>query len=120
MSAVRTLNKRQVNSDGKTTEFTKGRLGKSFRQSGNSPLKKIFHYQIWHLVTVAVLFVVLHKFITLNKSSMNGMLWGFSAITWFWLATAVPVIHQLYAWLIWRLELFTVYSHHASACRKPL
>lgn len=37
---------------------------------------------------------------------LSGKVWGISTETWFWLAIAVPVIHQAYVWLVWRLELY--------------
>jgi len=37
---------------------------------------------------------------------MNGALWGISSRAWFWIAIAIPIIHQVYVWLIWRLELY--------------
>ena len=36
----------------------------------------------------------------------SGTLWGITTKTWFWLTIAIPVIHQVYVWLIWRLELY--------------
>ncbi len=31
---------------------------------------------------------------------------GISTSTWFWLSIASPIIHQIYVWLVWRLELY--------------
>jgi hypothetical protein len=37
---------------------------------------------------------------------LSGSLWGINTETWFWLAIAIPVIHQVYVWLIWRFEFY--------------
>ncbi|MCP4385999.1 MAG: hypothetical protein GY798_32115, partial [Hyphomicrobiales bacterium] len=35
----------------------------------------------------------------------QGQLWGISSSGWFWIAMLTAVVHQLYVWLCWRLEL---------------
>lgn len=69
-------------------------------------MKKIFRYQVWHLLAVVILLIAMQIFIANNENSMSGVLWGFSSITWFWSAIFVPIVHQVYVWLVWRLELF--------------
>ena len=69
-------------------------------------IKKIFSYQIWHLVSVIILITVTQKFISINYDTMNGELWGISTKAWFWIAIAIPIFHQVYVWIIWRLELY--------------
>jgi hypothetical protein len=34
-----------------------------------------------------------------------GSLWSISSRAWLWIAVAIPVIHQIFVWLFWRLEL---------------
>ena len=68
-------------------------------------MKKIFRYQIWHLVSLLILIALAQIFITKNYDEMHGSLWSISTKVWFWLAIAVPILHQVYVWLIWRLEL---------------
>ncbi len=41
-----------------------------------------------------------------NGNAMNGTLWGISTKKWFWIAIGVPILHQIYVWIIWRLELY--------------
>ena len=67
---------------------------------------KIFEYQIWHLVSLIALIVAINLYLTVNPETVSGSLWGISTQTWFWLAILIPVIHQVYVWLIWRLELY--------------
>jgi hypothetical protein len=35
----------------------------------------------------------------------QGSLWGLRAIYWYWIAILVAVLHQVYVWLCWRIEL---------------
>ncbi len=71
-----------------------------------SMIKKIFGYQIWHLVSVIILIIVTQKLISINYDTTNGELWGVNSIVWFWMAIAIPIFHQVYVWIIWRLELY--------------
>jgi hypothetical protein len=36
---------------------------------------------------------------------LEGELWGLRSIDWFWIAVLTAVVHQVYVWLCWRLEL---------------
>ncbi|MBU4349245.1 phosphatidylethanolamine N-methyltransferase family protein [bacterium] len=69
-------------------------------------IKKIFGYQVWHLVSVIILIAVIQKFISISYDTTNGELWGISTKAWFWIAIAIPIFHQVYVWIIWRLELY--------------
>jgi hypothetical protein len=71
-----------------------------------SMMNKIFRYQIWHLMSVIILITIIQLFIANNYDLMNGTLWGISTKIWFWIAIAIPILHQIYVWLIWRLELY--------------
>jgi len=68
-------------------------------------IKKIFRYQIWHLISVIVLIAITKIFISNNYNIMDGSLWGISTNMWFWIAIVIPILHQVYVWLVWRLEL---------------
>ncbi len=65
---------------------------------------KIFYRQILYLLATTILLITIGIFVTYSRDSMMALC-GESVLL-FWLATAVPVIHQSYVWLIWRLELF--------------
>lgn len=69
-------------------------------------MKKIFRYQFWHLVSVIVLITITQRFISNNYDIINGTLWGVNTQKWFWIAITIPIFHQIYVWLIWRLELY--------------
>lgn len=38
-------------------------------------------------------------------SVQQGELWGLQAIDWYWIAILTAVLHQVYVWLCWRIEL---------------
>lgn len=50
--------------------------------------------------------VLLYIFVTQDNEQLLGALWGISTQVWFWLAVAAPIVHQLYVWIVWRLELY--------------
>ena len=50
--------------------------------------------------------LVLTLCVTSKPEVLSGTFWGTSTPIWFWVAIATPVIHQIYVWLIWRLELY--------------
>jgi len=33
-------------------------------------------------------------------------LWGISTTAWLWTAIVIPIFHQVYVWIVWRLELY--------------
>jgi hypothetical protein len=36
---------------------------------------------------------------------LTGQLWGIGTPTWLMLAIAVPIVHQIFVWFVWRVEL---------------
>jgi len=69
-------------------------------------VKEILRYQLWHLLFVIAAIAAAQMFITFNANAVNGTLCGIGTKTWFWVAIGVPVLHQIYVWIIWRLELY--------------
>jgi hypothetical protein len=69
-------------------------------------MKDIFRYQLWHLLSLIVLTAAVFIIVHTDREIMKGALWGITTEGWFWLGIAVPIVHQIYVWLIWRLELF--------------
>jgi hypothetical protein len=35
----------------------------------------------------------------------SGSLWGIGTPVWLWLAVAIPVVHQVWVWFCWRIQL---------------
>lgn len=69
-----------------------------------SRLQLIFERQWLHLLLLAALFVGLVAFSRID-GVLDGELWGVGTRVWFWLAVALPVVHQVYVWFCWRTEL---------------
>jgi hypothetical protein len=70
-------------------------------------IKRIFRYQLWHLLSLAVLVFTVQFYISNNPNVLSGMFWGLNTKSWLWLSIAIPVIHQTYVLLVWRIELHT-------------
>ncbi len=70
-------------------------------------IKRIFRYQLWHLLSLAVLVIAVQFYISNNLNVSSGSFWGINTESWLWLSIAVPVIHQTYVLLVWRIELHT-------------
>lgn len=68
--------------------------------------QKIFKYQIWHLLILILLITTIKLLVGSRPAMLEGVFWGVSVNSWFWLAIATPIIHQIYVWLVWRLELY--------------
>ena len=68
--------------------------------------KQIFQYQQWHLLAVIVLVGAMAAFAVFMPNVTSGTLWEIETIDWFWLAIAVPIVHQVYVWFVWRFELY--------------
>ena len=68
--------------------------------------RKIFEYQIWHLISLIAMIFAINSYVTRSSEMLSGIFWGINTTTWFWLAIAIPIIHQVYVWLIWRFELY--------------
>lgn len=69
-------------------------------------IKNIFQFQIWHLLSLIILFVTVKIYISSNSEVLDGSFLNVDTKAWFWLAIAVPIIHQVYVWLVWRFELY--------------
>jgi hypothetical protein len=67
-------------------------------------IKLIFEKQVLHVVLLAILLIVLFT-VAQTEGFLTGWFLGMSTATWFYLAVACPVLHQLYVWFCWRTEL---------------
>ena len=68
--------------------------------------KKIFKHQIWHLLSLIILIFAIKLYASSSSEIIGGSFWNVSTKSWFWLAIAIPIIHQIYVWLVWRFELY--------------
>jgi hypothetical protein len=69
-------------------------------------MKEIFRYQLWHFLFAVLSLVAVYTFTTFHDNTMDGILWGVDTQTWLWVAMVVPILHQTYVWIVWRLELY--------------
>jgi len=61
----------------------------------------LFKGQLLHFGFLAVVLHVLHHHVDAGSASWGGL----PVVWWYRLAIAVPVAHQIYVWLSWRLQL---------------
>ena len=64
----------------------------------------MFKKQGWHVLSLVVSLIILS--LVVDDQLLSGELWGISTGTWFWIAVAVPIVHQIVVPLIWRAELY--------------
>ena len=64
----------------------------------------MFEKQGWHILLLVLLLVCVLA-LAHNDDVLKGQLWGISTQVWIWVAIIVPIIHQVFVWLFWRLEL---------------
>lgn len=69
-----------------------------------SKMKVIFEKQILHWALLAALLTLLLSAGKLERF-WDGELWSISTRTWFFLALLNTIVHQLYVWFCWRVEL---------------
>ena len=67
-------------------------------------IKLIFEKQVLHAFLLAILLVGVFA-AARTEEFLTGRFLGMSTATWFYLAVACPVLHQLYVWFCWRTEL---------------
>lgn len=63
----------------------------------------IFEKQGWHYLSLIVLLAGIAAVV--NESMLAGQLLGITTKDWLIIAIAAPILHQIYVWLIWRIEL---------------
>jgi hypothetical protein len=68
-------------------------------------MKQLFEGQIWHYTILLFLLLALNEITNHFPDCLSGQLWGISASFYFLLAVIIPIVHQIYVWLFWRLEL---------------
>ncbi|MEX0660438.1 MAG: methyltransferase [Balneolaceae bacterium] len=66
---------------------------------------KFFEWQVAHLSMLLILLTALIMVSVLPPIRAGSFL-GVSTIVWFWVAVFAPIAHQIYVWIMWRLELY--------------
>lgn len=67
-------------------------------------MRRIFEKQWLHAALLAALLVPV-VLLSQTAALRLGELWGVGTPVWFWLAVALPIVHQVYVWFCWRSEL---------------
>lgn len=70
----------------------------------NTDATLIFERQWLHLLLLAFLLVGCY-FAAQRSDVQAGDLWGVQTISWFWIAILIAIMHQVYVWFCWRMEL---------------
>lgn len=65
----------------------------------------MFERQAQHYLILAGLLAVITAVLVLNRDFLVGQFTGIPTIIWFSLAIAIPILHQIYGWFVWRSEL---------------
>ncbi len=68
-------------------------------------IKDIFKGQVWNYISLIILLVFIDKIVGADNVYLSGSLFGIRTEIWFYITLLVPILHQLYVWLCWRLEL---------------
>jgi len=63
----------------------------------------IFEKQVYHYIALAVLLTGLY--LLADEATLAGQYFGWPASRWLSLSIAIPILHQIYVWLLWRTEL---------------
>jgi hypothetical protein len=70
-------------------------------------MQKLFERQPYHLIALALLLGGVYLTARSGRSGfVSGFDLGHSTRFWLWLSIAVPILHQVYVWLAWRLQLY--------------
>jgi len=69
-----------------------------------SQMKLIFEKQWLHALLLAVLLIAVTLASKLEDIN-TGMFLGISTPQWFWLAIVLPIMHQVFVWFCWRIQL---------------
>lgn len=67
---------------------------------------KILKNQLWHLLFLIVTNAVLWYLIENGNLILEGSLFGITTYGWFVFALLIPIVHQVYVLICWRLELY--------------
>ena len=67
---------------------------------------KILQHQFWHLLILIFFLGGIYYCVQLDEEVLSGQLWGLSTKSWFIITLLVPITHQIYVLIFWRLQLY--------------
>ncbi|NND15686.1 MAG: hypothetical protein HKN89_05130 [Eudoraea sp.] len=68
--------------------------------------KQLLKFQGIHVFFLILLLACVYLITDIYPKIRSGSLWGITTQAWLFLALLVPILHQVYVLLCWRLELF--------------
>ena len=66
--------------------------------------ERLFERQALHLILLVLLLVPVVS-VAREPAVTEGALWGVSGTAWFWIVICTAIVHQVYVWICWRLQL---------------
>ncbi len=66
---------------------------------------KVLQHQHWHILILFGLLAGIYYLLSIDYAILEGSLWGISTTNWLLIALMVPILHQIYVLVFWRLEL---------------
>ena len=69
-------------------------------------MRHVLQHQFWHLLTLCLFTFALHLYLSNSTEALAGLFMGITTQTWFWLSILIPVLHQVYVLMVWRIELY--------------
>jgi hypothetical protein len=69
-------------------------------------VKEVLRGQIWHFLLLALLLFGLYCVYISDALLGMGSFMNVPNKSWFMLSVSVPIVHQVYVMVFWRLELF--------------
>ena len=74
------------------------------RKTGSLSRDSIYEKQGLHFLLLLALLLPV-GWISRTEGFLDGSWLGVSAATWFWLSILFPILHQVWVWICWRMEL---------------
>jgi len=62
--------------------------------------------QIKHLGFLVISLLIINHVLKIDPEILTGSLWGKSTLFWLYFSLIIPVVHQYYVLICWRLELY--------------
>lgn len=66
---------------------------------------KVLQHQLWHILILIALVAGVYYYVGIDSTLFQGELYGISTRSWLIITLLVPILHQIYVLVFWRLEL---------------
>ena len=88
------------------------------RKTGSLSRDSIYENQGLHFLLLLALLLPV-GWISRTAGFLDGSCLGVSTATWFWLSILFPVLHQVWVWICWRMELHYQWLSGPNDSRNP-